>query len=410
MSSFSTAASPTISVDDDRWGAAVAFCDITQDHLRVLADEQLGDLAAQVAEAFYDRVLREPDLRAIIEQHSSVDRLSQTLQRYVATFSEGRYDAEVVRGRAYIGEVHDRIDLPLSAYLGAFLRIDEVVITELVRRHSADPERLTHALMAYRRVSQSDIAIVVQSFIDRRNASAERVAAEVTSASETLAASSQEAHAGVDTMRVTAEDLADTARGAQEKLDRSSDALAQGAAAIDETAELVARTRETVAEARDELAGLETQTEQIGAVVARVRAIADQTKLLSLNAAIEAARAGEHGRGFAVVADEVGRLSEDTTTALADINALNDNARRAIDGVRGSMGATEERVDETRARAEAMREGYAAIRAAEEGVVTELGSMAAGIEQIASSAGELSHASQDVANAADGLARLAAGA
>lgn len=409
MSYAVAGSAPTVTVADDRWGAAVAFCDITQEHLRVLADEQLGDLAAQVADAFYDRVLREPDLRAIIEQHSSVDRLSQTLQRYVATLSEGRYDAQVVRGRAYIGEVHDRIDLPLSAYLGAFLRIDEVIITELVRRHSGDPERLTDALMAYRRVSQSDIAIVVQSFIDRRNAESERVAREVTSASETLAASSQEAHAGVETMRSTAEDLAETARQAQTTLDASSAALAQGAEAIDATAKLIAETKSTVTEAREELSGLETQTEQIGAVVARVRAIAEQTKLLSLNAAIEAARAGEHGRGFAVVADEVGRLSEDTTTALADISALNDNARKAIDGVRSSMGATEERVVETDERSQAMREGYAAIRSAEEGVVSELSTMAAGIEQIAASAGELTHASQDVANAADGLARLAAG-
>lgn len=402
-------AQATVHVADARWGPAVAFCDITPEHLALLADEQLGTLAERVADAFYDRVLREPELRAIIEQHSSVERLSRTLQQYVASLSSGRYDEQTVAGRAHIGEVHDRIDLPLSAYLGAFLRIDEVVIGELARRHAGDPERLTRAIMAYRRVTQADVAIVVQSFVDRRNEAAERVAREVTSASETLAASSEEAHAGVETMRKTAEDLAMTAREAQTTLDASSEALVHGTTAIDETAQLVASTRATVAQAREELSGLEVQTEQIGAVVARVRAIAEQTKLLSLNAAIEAARAGEHGRGFAVVADEVGRLSEDTTTALADITSLNDNARKAIDGVRDSVGATEERVAETTTRAEAMREGYAAIRSAEEGVVTELASMAAGIEEIAASAGELAHASQDVADAADGLARLAAG-
>lgn len=398
-----------IHVSDARWGPAVAFCDITPDHLTLLADEQLGDLADRVARAFYDRVLREPELRAIIEGHSSVERLSGTLQQYVSSLSSGRYDEETVAGRVHIGEVHDRIDLPLSAYLGAFLRIDEVVIGELARRHAGDPERLTRAIMAYRRVTQADVAIVVQSFVDRRNDEAERVAREVSSASETLAASSEEAHAGVETMRKTAEDLADTAREAQKTLDASSAALLEGSTAIDETAELVAQTRATVAEAREELRGLEVQTEQIGAVVARVRAIAEQTKLLSLNAAIEAARAGERGRGFAVVADEVGRLSEGTTTALADITALNDNARKAIDGVRASVGATEERVTETNTRAEAMRQGYAAIRSAEEGVVAELASMAAGIEEIAASAGELAYASHDVADAADGLARIAAG-
>lgn len=49
--------------------------------------------------------------------------------------------------------------------------------------------------------------------------------------------------------------------------------------------------------------------------------IADQTKMLSLNAQIEAARAGEAGRGFAVVAGEVGKLSAETHEKLKSVNA-----------------------------------------------------------------------------------------
>lgn len=396
-----------IRVADPRWGSAVAFCDITSDHLAALAEERLGELGGRIADAFYDRVLAEPQLRALIEEHSSIERLSSTLVRYVESLSAGRYDEQVVRGRAHIGEVHDRIDLPLDAYLGAYLRIDEVVMGELVDRHAGDPAALKRALMAYRRVSQADIAIVVQSFIERRNAEAEQVAGQVAATSETLAAACQETHAGVETMRSTAEDLATRAREAETALESSAAVLGQGGEAIDRTVELIDRTRESVEAAHRDLAGLEEQTGQIGTVVDRVRAIAEQTKLLSLNAAIEAARAGEHGRGFAVVADEVGRLSEDTTTALADITALNEAARGAIGSVRGSMTETEQRVADTNTQADAMRQGFAAIQASENDVASELGSMAAGIEEIAASAGELTGASGDVAGAADGLARLA---
>jgi methyl-accepting chemotaxis protein len=86
-----------------------------------------------------------------------------------------------------------------------------------------------------------------------------------------------------------------------------------------------------------QIGGLQTKSAQIEKILGAIQSIANQTNLLSLNAAIEASRAGEYGRGFAVVADEVRKLAENSANYASDIRELIREIQQSITLVAESM-------------------------------------------------------------------------
>ncbi|MFG6667215.1 methyl-accepting chemotaxis protein [Halomonas sp. HNIBRBA4712] len=79
---------------------------------------------------------------------------------------------------------------------------------------------------------------------------------------------------------------------------------------------------QTLEDAQTLMAALNKQAQTINSITASIARIANQTNLLSLNAAVEAARAGEQGRGFAVVANEVRQLAKGSSDAVEEITRV----------------------------------------------------------------------------------------
>ena len=161
-------------------------------------------------------------------------------------------------------------------------------------------------------------------------------ATQLASAAEELSAVTEEASKGlqqqnneidqaataVNEMTAAVEEVARNAVSTSEASSQSNQAAREGRDRVVETVGAIQTMTQDVQNTALMIEGLATQGRDIGKVLDVIRAIAEQTNLLALNAAIEAARAGEAGRGFAVVADEVRALAHRTAQSTQEIEKM----------------------------------------------------------------------------------------
>lgn len=127
--------------------------------------------------------------------------------------------------------------------------------------------------------------------------------------------------------------------------------LSEVASAIQQTAAAAASINGIESELNQNIASIGKTSADIVRVLDSIKLIADQTKMLGLNAAIEAARAGDSGRGFGVVAEEIRKLAEVSKNTAEEIRALTKNIDELIDlaknGSESALRASEEQAAAT---------------------------------------------------------------
>jgi methyl-accepting chemotaxis protein WspA len=134
----------------------------------------------------------------------------------------------------------------------------------------------------------------------------------------------------------TSKELVGTMHDVAAVAEQSAVLAGQGQSGLTHMEDTMQRVMDAAGSINAKLSVLSEKAGNISQVVTTITRVADQTNLLSLNAAIEAEKAGEYGRGFAVVATEIRRLADQTAVATYDIDQMVKEIQSAV--VAGVMG------------------------------------------------------------------------
>jgi len=164
----------------------------------------------------------------------------------------------------------------------------------------------------------NDLSVQVAKAASETQSTASNLASAAENQAREIGAASQ----AINEMAVSIDHVSSNAAESAAVADRAVEIANKGSDVVQDTITGMDTIRGQIQETSKRIKRLGESSQEIGDIVSLINDIADQTNILSLNAAIQASMAGDAGRGFAVVADEVQRLAERSSAATKQIAAL----------------------------------------------------------------------------------------
>lgn len=269
------------------------------------------------------------------------------------------------------------------------------------------------------------LAMEFNGFLERLRELIQRVVRsgiQVTSASTAIAAGTRELEATATEQVAATNEVVASARQISAtsaaltgqmndlavRFDGAATSATSSRAELDGMEQSMAQIQDAVALVATKLDVINEKANAIASVVTTITKVADQTNLLSLNAAIEAEKAGQYGQGFSVVAREIRRLADQTALATLDIEKMVNEMKgavvsgvRTIDGFASSVQQAATSVDQVSGRLVDLVAQVEAVAPDVEAINEGVSASAEGATQIAQTMSELSVATQQTAHAID---------
>lgn len=201
--------------------------------------------------------------------------------------------------------------------------------------NSSETDRLATSIKAMAEALQKQVMAIKLLIDDMFEMSKEvaSVVAQLASSASQQASAVTETATTVEEMERTGKNAAGNANSIVDAAEKTTEASIRGREAVKNTNDIIVKIRADSEEISTKSANMLSAVEEIELIINTVKGIADQSKILAVNASIEAAKAGEYGSGFAVVAQEVKDMAEQSKEATLQITGTLTSIRKAIENM-----------------------------------------------------------------------------
>ena len=416
---------------------------------------------------FYAHVGATPEVSSLFKSQAHIDgaRLKQ-IEHWRHIFAKPLDDSYFARAE-HIGDVHARIGLDPTWYIGGYAMvleelIDAMVSESLVKRMSG--KKLSAAISTLVKTALLDMDVALSAYFRAGADIREKVTRELGTAldemargdfsvplhqlpdsfarlssdfesmrqhmSDTLHQVSETAESistGSGQISAASDDLARRTEQQAASLEETAAAMDEITSAVRGTAQGAAQVNQSVSEAHNNateggrivqeavlaMDDIEKSSQEIAQIINVIDGIAFQTNLLALNAGVEAARAGDAGKGFAVVANEVRALAQRSADAASNIKELivasSKQVERGVERV-GQTGQALERIVAKVAQIAELAEQIASSAAGQANGLQQVNSAVSAMDQMtqqnAAMVEQSNAAARSLAAEADQLATL----
>ncbi len=340
--------------------------------IQITSNDETGDLLSALK--VMQLSIKESEMK-LQESEEHTRQLFESVVRSAKMYSEHS-------GKVSAGDLRQRLDISGS---------NDQSNQEVMNQLGSDLNKMTDNLSSVAKEITQACHSMVTTLDEVRHA----VDSQSSGASE-QASSINEITASVSEIEKSTSQTMEKAKALGNVAERTRERGQLGLEAVEQSVQGMKAVRDKVQIIAQTILDLSNQTQQVGEITAVVNNLAQQSKMLALNASIEAAKAGESGKGFAVVASEVKNLAEQSEQSTDQVQKILEDIKRATEkavmateegtkGVDHGTGLVEQTGDIIRGLNDVIHETTIASQQIEAAIRQE----SAGIEQITAGMNEI---------------------